>query len=29
MRAADNQLAQEADADVMLGRISFPDPGKF
>jgi cytochrome b pre-mRNA-processing protein 3 len=29
MRAADNQLAQEADADVMQGRISFPDPGKF
>jgi cytochrome b pre-mRNA-processing protein 3 len=29
MRAADSQLAREADADVMQGRISFPDPEKF
>jgi cytochrome b pre-mRNA-processing protein 3 len=29
MRAADSQLAREPDADVMQGRISFPDPKKF
>jgi cytochrome b pre-mRNA-processing protein 3 len=29
MRTADNQLTQQADVDVMQGRISFPDPGKF